>query len=347
MLISSKLFALSLSEKKEEERNFLADEQNTTSIFQNSVNSVVNVTNIKLAKSWVNWGEYETVEIPAGAGTGFVWDTNGHIVTNSHVVEGGNSFIITFHKDKKQYAAKAVGVAKDKDIAVLKISELPETLTPIKVSTSKNLMVGQKAVAIGNPFGLDHTMTAGIVSALDRKIQGFGGVSIEGMIQTDASINPGNSGGPLLDSSGKLIGMNTMIFSQSGSSAGVGFAVPVDTIKRVVPELILHGKIIRPGLGIGVLTEQQRERLGIVKGIVITYMDPKGSAAKSGLQGMNKDAFGRIHLGDIILKINEKEVNSRDDLYLELDKYKIGETVDITYLRDEKIKTTKVKLQKI
>ena len=164
------------------------------------------------------------------------------------MVNGGDSFLVSFHKNKKQYKAKLVGGVPYKDIALLKLEELPSELFPVTPGASENLQVGQKAIAIGNPFGLDHTMTEGIISALDRRIKGFGAVTIQGMIQTDSSINPGNSGGPLLNSSGELIGMNTMIYSASGSSAGVGFAVPVNTIKRIIPQLIDHGRVVRPGL---------------------------------------------------------------------------------------------------
>jgi S1-C subfamily serine protease len=322
-------------------KNLLEVEKNTINVYKNVVPSVVNVTNIKVADSFF----YGKVEAPQGSGTGFVWDSKGHIVTNFHVVQGGNSFMVTFHNDKKQYKAQVVGVAPRKDIAVLKLTEKPKNLKPISVGTSNDLQVGQTAMALGNPFGLDHSISKGIISALGRKIKGIGGFKINDMIQTDAAINQGNSGGPLLNSLGQLIGMNTMIFSTSGSSAGLGFAVPVDTISRIAPQLIKHGKVIRPGLGVGIMDEMARERYIGDKGAAITFIDEDGSAYKAGLRGMRKDRYGRIFPGDVILRIAGKEVNNRDDVYLSLDKFNIGDKVEIEYLRDDKKKKTKVTLR--
>jgi S1-C subfamily serine protease len=320
----------------------LAVETKTIDIYRKSVPSTVNVSNIKLARNLF----YGDVEVPHGAGSGFVWDEEGHIITNYHVVQGGNSFVVTFYNDPKQYRAKIIGTAPEKDIAVLKLEKKPDNLTPITVGSSKNLVVGQSSFAIGSPFGLDYTLTTGVISALGRKIDGIGGVKINDMIQTDAAINMGNSGGPLLDSSSSLIGMNTVIFSTSGSSAGLGFAVPSDTIKMIVPQLIEHGKVIRPGLGIGIVPDSMKRRLSANgKGLIISYIDEKGSAAKAGLKGMTQDQYGRMFLGDIILSVDGKEVNSLDDIYQVLDKKKIGEVVDVKYLRDGKAHTTKVKLQ--
>ena len=317
-------------------------EEKTIALYRDVLPSVVNVSNIKLARDFI----HRTVEIPQGAGSGFVWDTRGHIVTNFHVVQGGNDFVITFQNDPKQYRASLVGVEPKKDIAVLKLKELPAKLVPIRPGSSKDLQVGQMTFAIGSPFGLDHTLTTGIVSALGRKIDGIGGVKIHDMIQTDAAINMGNSGGPLLNSQGYLIGMNTVIFSTSGSSAGLGFAVPADTIKLIVPELIQHGKIIRPGIGIGIMPEGAKQRLGLDdKGVIISYVDENGPAGKAGLQGMTQDRFGRVYLGDVILKVAGKEVNSLDDIYHVLEQSKIGDTVEVQYLRKGKPNTVKVKLQ--
>jgi len=326
-----------------DQQMLLENEKNTISIFKRSVDSVVNVSNIKIARRGGFFG-FDLMEIPAGQGTGFVWDKEGHIVTNYHVIANGDSFLISFHNDKNQYKAKVVGGEPRKDIAVLKLEEMPKNLTPINVGESKILEVGQKALAIGNPFGLDHTITEGIISALDRKIQGFGGVSITGMIQTDCSINPGNSGGPLLNSSGQLIGMNTMIFSNSGSSSGVGFSVPVSTVKQIVPQLIKHGKVVRPGLGIGILEDQIKAHFGIDEGLVIKYIDPKGGANQAGLRGMGRDSRGRYFIGDIILEVDGKKVNNYDDIYLMLENYKVGDVVTIKYIRDGKKSTAKVTL---
>lgn len=328
---------------EEEVKDLLTVEKQTIHVYHETVPSVVNVSNIRVADSFF----YGKVEVPQGAGTGFVWDDKGHIVTNFHVVQGGNSFVVTFHNDKKQYKAKVIGLAPKKDIAVLKLEQMPSTLKPIKVGASKNLLVGQIAMALGNPFGLDHSISKGIISALGRKIDGIGGVKIHDIIQTDAAINQGNSGGPLLNSKGEVIGVNTMIVSTSGSSAGLGFAVPIDTVKRIVPQLIKHGKVIRPGLGIGLLDDNMRQRYVGDKGAAISFVDPDGAAGKAGLKGMMKDNYGRIYLGDVILKINGKDVNNLDDIYYELDKYKIGDTIELEYLREGKKRKTTVTLQQL
>jgi S1-C subfamily serine protease len=326
--------------------NLLASEKNTISVFERNVKSVVNVSNIKLARTgW--WFHAQETEVPAGAGSGFVWDKEGHIVTNFHVIQGGDSFIVSFHKDKETYEAEIVGAYPQKDIAVLKLKRKPKKLYPITAGKSAALKVGQKAMAIGNPFGLDHTITSGIVSATDRKIRGIGGVTIHGMIQTDCSINPGNSGGPLYNSQGAVIGMNTMIYSSSGSSAGVGFSVPVDSIKGIVPQLIKHGKVKRPGLGIGLLEDRLKDYFGIEKGIVVKYVDPKSPAAKAGLEGMQRDSRGRYLLGDILLKIDGKEVNNYDEIFNLLENYKVGQKVKISFLRGKKTKTTSITLMEL
>jgi S1-C subfamily serine protease len=323
--------------------HLIENEKNTISIFRNSVNSVVNVTNIQLARR--RWG-FGAVEVPAGSGTGFIWDNQGHIITNYHVVENGDRFLISFHKDNQQYEARKVGVDASKDIAVLKLTKIPPQLSKIKVGSSSNLLVGQKTIAIGNPFQLSHTMTSGIISALERKIDGYGGVKIPGMIQTDASINPGNSGGPLLDSQGALIGMNTMIFSQSGSSAGVGFALPVNTIKSLVPQLIKHGKVIRPALGIIILPPHLMARFDLDPNlVVIAALAPGGAAEKAGLNGMSRDRYGRVYLGDIILTIDGKKVTNLESVYQLLDNYTVGNRVTIIYQRENKTKKTTLVLQ--
>ncbi len=323
--------------------DLLESEKRLTQVYKNTVPSVVNVANIKFADSFF----YGKVEVPQGTGTGFVWDKKGHIVTNFHVVQGGNSFVITFHNDKKQYKAEVVGIAPKQDIAVLKLKELPKDLKPIEIGTSKDLVVGQMALALGNPYGFDHSLSQGIISALGRKIDGIGGVKIHDMIQTDASINQGNSGGPLLNSSGELIGVNTMIVSRSGSSAGLGFAVPVDTVKRITPQLIEHGKVIRPGLGVGVLEDHVRDRYVGKNGVALSFVDPDGPAGKAGLRGMMRDRFGRIYVGDVILKINGNAVNSRDEIYYEVGKYKIGDSIEVEYLREGEKETVKIKLEQL
>jgi S1-C subfamily serine protease len=324
------------------ETDLLPVETKTIEIYRKAVPSTVNVSNIKVAKNMF----YGEVEIPQGAGSGFVFDNLGHIITNYHVVQGGSSFVITFYNDPKQYKAKLVGIAPEKDIAVLKLDASPTKLTPISFGSSKDLLVGQNSIAIGSPFGLDYTLTTGVISALGRKIDGIGGVKINDMIQTDAAINMGNSGGPLLDSNGRLIGMNTVIFSTSGSSAGLGFAVPADTIKVIVPQLIQHGKLIRPGLGIGIVPDSMKQRIvGADQGIIVSHVDEKGSAAKAGIKGMTQDQFGRTYLGDIILSVDGQNVNSLDDIYQILEQKKVGDDVMVKYRREGKILATKVRLQ--
>ncbi len=332
--------------KKTEQSMFLENEKNSISIFQNYAESIVNVTNLKKVKRFF---DISATEVQTGLGSGIVWDKAGFIVTNNHVVDQGDSFVISFKDDPKQYRAKLVGADPKKDLAVLKLTEFPKNLKPINLGESKSLLVGQKALAIGNPLGLDHTLTTGSVSALNRKIIGFGGVSITGMIQTDASINPGNSGGALLDSQGRLIGINTIIFNGAGASAsaGLGFAIPVDTVKSVIPQLIKFGKVIRPGLGIVILEDMYAQRFGINEGVVIRFVDPKGPAGKAGLKGLSQNRYGEIFLGDIIISLNNKPVKSFDDLFSILDSLKIGDRVKVKYLRDEKEKSVEVTLSQV
>lgn len=325
----------------------LENEKNSIRIFQDVADSVVNVSNIKRVK---NIFELNSSEVQAGMGSGLVWDKAGHIITNFHVVDNGDSFSVTFRKDTKQYKAKFIGGDRNNDIAVLKLEELPKDLRPISPGDSRSLLVGQKTLAIGNPLGLDHTLTTGSVSALERKIQGYGGVSIEGMIQTDASINPGNSGGALLDSRGRLIGINTMIYNAggTGSSAGLGFAIPVNTIKEIVPQIIQYGKVNRPGLGIAILEEQILARFfGLQNAVGIRYVDPKGPAARAGLQGVTRDRRGQYYIGDLIIGINNDVIKNYDELYSALLKYKVNDVVEVKILRDKKPLTVKVKLTKI
>lgn len=331
---------------KKEVSMLLETEKNSISVFQNTADSIVNVSNLRKNKGFFNM---DATEVQAGMGSGLVWDTAGHIVTNYHVVEGGDAFVIAFREDKKQYRAKFIGGDPKNDLAVLKLTELPKNLKAIQKGDSKALLVGQKALAIGNPLGLDHTLTTGSVSALDRKIKGYGGVSIQGMIQTDASINPGNSGGALLDSLGRLIGINTMIFNAGGSqaSAGLGFAIPVNIVKDVVPQLIQYGKVNRPGLGIGILDDHYAARFGITEGVIVKFVEPKSPAARAGLQGITRDRRGQYYLGDIIVGINSEPIKSYDDLYSTVNNYKIGDKVKVKYLRGGKTYVADVSLTQI
>lgn len=314
---------------------YLENERNSISIFQNVAGSIVHVSNIRIAHSWFDSDE---TAIEAGMGSGCVWDNLGHIVTNYHVVYGGDSFLIFFKDDKRQYHAKLVGADPQNDIAVLRVGERPPTLSPIAVGDSKNLQVGQKTLAIGNPLGLDQTLTTGTISALNRKIRGYAGVSIQGMVQTDASINPGNSGGALLDSQGKLIGINSIIFNAAGAqaSAGLGFAIPVDIVKKVVPQLIKFGKVVRPSLGVAVLEAFYAAQIGVQEGVMIKAVDLKGPAGKAGLRGIRVDRNGQYYWGDIIIGLNGHAIKDFDDLFAALENYKIGEKVKIKYVRDRK-----------
>ena len=318
-----------------------ADELNNIQIFNNNALSVVNVSNFRVSQNPFNNRISSNL---AGSGSGFVWSDQGHIVTNYHVVQGGDRFYVSFHKDSNKYEATVIGSAPNKDLAVLQLKEFPPKLIPLKVGSSALLAVGQKAIAIGNPFGLDHTMTTGIVSALDRTIESQAQVEIRNVIQTDAAINPGNSGGPLLDSSGNLIGVNTAIYSNSGSSAGIGFAVPVDTVKRVIPQLIAHGKEVTPSIGIYLLREDLKAYFNVKKGLVIRGIVKDSSAEKAGLKGIQQDQRGRIYLGDVILAVEGKEINNYNDIYHTLSGYKVGDTVELTYQRKDKLYKTKIKL---
>lgn len=309
----------------------IEDERNTIAVFQAAAPATVFVTQSQLVR---NRFTMRVDQIPAGTGSGFLWDTSGHVVTNFHVVAGGHSFAVTLY-DGSVLPAKLVGGDPKRDVAVLALdpAEVREReLIPVKLpDAARPLVVGQKALAIGNPFGLDHTLTTGVISALDREVVGYGGVTIRDMIQTDASINPGNSGGPLLDSAGQLIGMNTMIYSKTGASAGIGFAVPVSTIRRLVPQIIQYGAPRRAGLGIEIVSDAIARRAGL-RGVVIERVTPGGPAAKAGLLGLAQKG-GQIVLGDVIVGIDDFSVGSYDDLFNALDRYEPGATVAVKVLR--------------
>jgi S1-C subfamily serine protease len=316
------------------------DEQNTIEIIKKTTNSVVFVTNIQYVKDFF----FSEEKVARGSGSGFVWDQNGHIVTNYHVIEDGDIFLVTL-PDQKQRKARLVGKEVNKDIAVLKIEGDLKNIFPIPIGSSNELVVGQKVIAIGNPFGFDHTVTTGIVSALGRQIVGIGNVTIRNMIQTDASINPGNSGGPLLNSSGELIGMNTMIYSRTGTSAGIGFAVPIDIIKKIVPQIIRFGKVIRPGIGVSLLSDAYASRLNI-KGVVIMEVAKNSAAYQAGLRGLARDRYGQLYIRDVITGLDTIQIKSYDDLYNTLDNYRIGDRVTLTVKRDEKSRKVIIRLEK-
>ncbi|MEZ4953393.1 MAG: trypsin-like peptidase domain-containing protein [Saprospiraceae bacterium] len=306
------------------------EEKSTIRLFENSAPSVAYITTSRLRQDY--WTR-NVMEIPQGSGSGFVWDSDGHIITNYHVIQGADRAQVTL-ADQTTWDAELVGKAPEKDLAVLKITAPRKALQPIPVGVSSNLMVGQSVFAIGNPFGLDQTLTTGIISALGREIQSVAGIPIRGAIQTDAAINPGNSGGPLLNSSGQLIGVNTAIYSPSGASAGIGFSIPVDVVKWVVPELIIHGKIMRPTLGVELATDQTTARLNLSGALILDVI--KGSGAEqAGLQPTYRDRNGRIRLGDAIVAINGDKVESGKDLVLILEKYKPGDVVKVKLLRSD------------
>jgi S1-C subfamily serine protease len=317
-----------------------ADESATIALFRHASPAVVYITSLALKRDIFSLNLFE---IPHGAGSGFVWDQDGHIITNFHVIQEASGARVTL-ADHSVWDAQLVGTAPDQDLAVLYINAPKHQLQPITIGTSSDLQVGQKVFAIGNPFGLDQTLTTGIISALGREINAVTGRTISGVIQTDAAINPGNSGGPLLDSAGRLIGVNTAIYSPSGVSTGIGFAVPVDTVNRVVPQLIRHGRIIRPGLGVRIADDATGRRFGL-QGVLIMQVE-KGSAAETaGLRGTRRDSEGRLLLGDVIVSINADPITASGDLMNVLEKYAVGTTVTVAVLREGTRVTVPVTLQ--
>ena len=314
------------------------DEKATIELFRRASPSVVYITT--LSRQAV--GLFDVEEVPQGTGSGFVWDRRGDVVTNFHVIQGASAARVTLH-DQSEWPATLVGVAPDQDIAVLRIRAPESKLEPILVGTSRDLQVGQKVFAIGNPFGLDFTLTTGVVSALGRSIRSLTSRRIDDVIQTDAAINPGNSGGPLLDSAGRLIGVNTQIASPSGASAGIGFAVPVDTVSRAVPQILAHGRVVRPQLGIAVASEGVLRRAG-VKGVLVMTVAPGSAAARAGLRGTSRAEDGSLVLGDVIQALGDRSVDSLDDLYAALDLHRPGDTVKVRVLRDGKAREFEVRL---
>lgn len=319
----------------------LPDERNTVELFQKYAPNVVYVHRLA---TFVNY-DYKTLDVPAGSGSGIIWDQTGHIVTNFHVIQGADKLAVSF----AQYTlpATVVGIEPYKDLAVLKIQtdkagDFLKKITPFVLAPTQSLLVGQKVIAIGNPFGLDHTLTTGVISALGRRVPGVGGVTIEQMIQTDTSINPGNSGGPLLDSQGQLVGLNTALFSRSGESAGVGFAIAADDIGRVVPQLIEKGRVVLAGIGITRVSPAIAKSLGIETGVLIGAVLPNTPAEKIGLQGTYRTNFGTVHLGDIIIEAAGQPILNYDSLYKVFSQVKVGSTISLKVLREGKPYTFKV-----
>lgn len=306
------------------------DEDNTIDVFKHASPSVVTVTNHALVR---DRRSYNLQSIPQGAGTGFVWDQQGTIVTNYHVLEGARKVTITL-PDQTHWPAEVVGLAPDKDLAVLRVKAPAEKLKSLPLGDSNELDVGRKVLAIGNPFGLDASLTVGVVSALGREIESPNKRLIRNVIQTDAAINPGNSGGPLLNSRGQLIGVNTMIYSPSGASAGIGFAIPVNTVKKIVPQLINHGRLVRPILGIDVAPQQWADRYNI-EGVLVKSSIAGLPAAKAGIRGLRRNSWGGlVGLGDIIVGIDERRVKNYDDLLSALEQHRPGDKVKVEVMRN-------------
>jgi S1-C subfamily serine protease len=320
-----------------------ADEKANIRLFENSRNSVVYITTRAHVQDF--WSR-DIMSVPRGTGSGFIWDESGHIITNYHVIEDASEATVRL-SNGKDYQATLVGASQLHDIAVLKIKVSQRLSPPLPIGTSHDLRVGQKVFAIGNPFGLDWTLTNGIVSALNRSLTEENGNTVEHLIQTNAAINPGNSGGPLLDSAGRLIGINTAIYSPSGANAGIGFAVPVDTVNRVVPQLISKGKYTRAALGIGIDEDinQRLTDLLQIKGVVILNVPHGTAAAAAGLHGVITTRDGSIIPGDIITAIEGKPVDSVSKLVARLDDFRVGDQIRLTVVRQGKSREVPVILQ--
>ena len=315
------------------------DEANNIEIFQQASQAVVYVTNTQLQRDFFS---LNIMEIPQGSGSGFIWDQQGHIVTNFHVIQGANRITITL-QDHSEWEAELVGAAPGKDLAVLKIEAPLEKLKTLPLGDSKLLQVGRKVLAIGNPFGLDTTLTVGVVSALEREIDSITQRKIKGVIQTDAAINPGNSGGPLLNSLGQLVGVNTAIYSPSGASVGIGFAIPANTVSKIVPQLIQYGRVYRPVLGIETASDNWIKRYQ-VKGVPVVRVQRGSGAEKAGLKGVRKNRLGDLLFGDIIVAVDNVPVRSNDELLTVLERHKIGDMVTVHSDRDREILEFKIEL---
>ncbi len=318
------------------------DEQNNIEVYRTLSPGVVFVHSTSYARDFLGF-----VEPQEGSGSGSIIDEQGDILTNYHVIEGAQKLSVSLG-GQKDYSARVVGGDPDTDLAVIRLIEKPRgPLTVVPLGDSDKLVVGQKVLAIGNPFGLDRTLTTGVISGLQRPIRARNGRLIEGAIQTDASINPGNSGGPLLDSHGRMIGINSQILSPSGASSGVGFAVPISIAKRVVPQLLQGGQVRRPKLGIStrdVEAFRNQVDLPVSDGVLILQVARGTGAANAGLRGIQQTENGEVELGDIILGINGEKVANSDDLFRVLEKHQIGETVQVQILRDGKRMTVPVRL---
>jgi S1-C subfamily serine protease len=316
-------------------------EKNRIALFERTWRSVVHITTLATRNDPFS---FRALEVPSGTGSGFMWDKQGHIVTNFHVIKGASNARVTF-ADQSTLPAELVGYSPRNDLAVLRVRGAPANLAPLPLGTSRDLVVGQDVIAIGSPFGFDYTLSTGVISGLGREIEGAGGLPIIGAIQTDAAINPGNSGGPLLDGSGRLVGINTMIYSPSGASAGVGFAVPADTVARVVPDLIAYGREVMPGIGAEYADDALIARWQL-PGVLVRKVYKGSPAEQVGIQPTQVHQLtGQIVLGDVITHIDKVRIHNKTDLHLELEKHKPGETVTLTVLnKDGETRTLSVVL---
>ncbi len=322
-------------------RGDLADDEKTTiEIFRESLPSVVYISSLTVNRAQAS---PNPVQITRGTGSGFIWDHQGHVVTNFHLIRGAQSATVIL-ADNSEWDAALVGYEPDRDLAVLRIKAPASRLRPIPVGTSNDLQVGQKVFAIGNPFGFDHTLTTGVISGLGRDVPGATGETIRGMIQTDAAINPGNSGGPLLDSAGRLIGVNTTILSNSGGSAGIGFAIPVDTVNAFVPELIKNGWNERPELGIIFMYDTFARRLGVTSGALVKHVIENSAAARAGIRPMWSDEDGDLILGDIIVQMDDFPITGEMDVFRAMERFKINQVIQVKVIRDGELKTISLKL---
>lgn len=312
------------------------EEQRNIAVFRKAADSVVFINSLAERRDFFS---LDVDQLPQGSGSGFVWDKRGHIVTNFHVIEQGNRFTVTL-ADHSEWDAEVAGVAPEKDLAVLRIQAPSSRLVPLTLGRSHDLQVGQTVLAIGNPFGLDHTLTVGVVSALGRELRSPAGRTIRDVIQTDAAINPGNSGGPLLDSRGRLIGVNTAIISPTRTSAGIGFSVPVDTVKRLVPQLIERGRAVLPGIGISYVPPGGLRGMP-ADGVVILNVSEGGPADRAGLQGLRR-VRGGFQLGDRIISVNGQRVADLDDLTFAFEQAGVGSEVTLTVERDGKKRDVRV-----
>lgn len=316
----------------------VSDEQNSIDVYKSMSPGVAFINTTSYTQNF--WGD---VQEGKGNGSGSVIDSNGNILTNYHVIEGARKLTVSFGGDKT-YSASVVGGDPDTDLAVIRLDQPPPGLTVIPLGDSDKVVVGQKVLAIGNPFGLDRTLTTGVISGLQRPIRARNGKPIDAAIQTDASINPGNSGGPLLDKFGRMIGINSQILSPAGGSVGVGFAVPVNTAKRVIPQILQYGEVRRPKMGAVLPSMAQLSRQGyrvpVEEGLLVYQTQPGGSAERAGLRGIGDDGS----IGDIILSAEGQKIADLDDLYRLLDKKQIGETVSFEILRDGRTMSVPVRL---